>query len=164
MKPHCVLLLVALTLASSHSAAVDRPEPPPGVGTAEARARTVVDALRAGKPELANAFFFPAAEFGEVKAAKDPSAIFRRLIGLYHGDLLALRKTLKDPEHVEFVSFRLANGRNWIERFKEANKLPYWAVYGSTVMLRDAGRLVTVKVRVMISWKGQWVVTHLTRK
>ena len=136
----------------------------PGAGTAEERARLLVDAIRKDQPELADPFFFPRAEFPRVKGIKDPDAYFRVLLKVYHADIRLLRSKLKQPDSLELVSFELGGWKRWVERGKEANRRPYWAAYKSPLIVRDAGKRTILPVRVMISWEGQWYVTHLTRK
>ena len=157
MTPLALALLVALIGA-------DRKDPQPPVGTATERARLLVRAIRENKSDVATPFFYPRAEFPKVKAIKDPDGYFRQLMKVYLGDVAIMRKGLSRPDTIEFVEFKLSGARRWVEKFKEANKRPYWAAYKSMIVVRDNGKRKTLPVRVMISWEGQWYVTHLTRK
>lgn len=175
-----LLLAVLLTASLCLLPAVARAEPPevpahnsaklttppevPAEGTANERAALLVEGIRKSDPEVALTFFFDQAAFRQVKGIKDPDRYFARLLEVYRKDLLAMRKELSDPDNVEFVRFELGRQRRWVERGKEANDLPYWAVYKSKIIVRDAGREKTLFVRVMITWDDQWYVTHLTNK
>lgn len=140
------------------------PPPAPPPGAAAERAKLLVEAVRKDQPELATPFFYPRGEFPKVKAIKDPDGYFQHLMKVYLGDVKLMRKSLAHPDRVEFVSFQLSGARRWVERGKEANRQPYWAAYKSTVTVKDGDRQVRLPVRVMISWNGEWYVTHLTRK
>lgn len=147
-----------------NSLSLDAPPLVPAEGSATERAALLVEAIRTNDPTVALTFFFDRDAFGEVKAIKDPDKYFQRLLKVYNDDLLAMRAGLSDPDHVEFVKFELGRQRRWVERGKEANDLPYYAVYKSRITVRDAGREKILNVRVMITWDDQWFVTHLTHK
>ena len=155
------LLFTALLIPLASSA--KRP-PAPKPSDEAARARLLVDAIRANDPALALPFFFDKDAFRKVKAIKAPDKYFDYLIRVYAKDIQSIREKLAAPDTVEFVSFKLGRGRNWIPRGKEANRLPYYATYKSRLVLKDDGRERTIKVRVMITWEGKWFVTHLSRK
>jgi hypothetical protein len=139
------------------------PPPIPAVGTAPERAENVARALRENKPELALPFFFPREPFRQVKGIVNPDRYFDFLIRIYQEDLQFFRKTLRHPEEVQLVRFEPGRARKWIPTGKEANALPYWATYRSVLILKDGDRTVELPLRVMITWDGQWYVTHLTR-
>ncbi len=155
-------LLLAVFLAAP--ALARPPEPAPPLGDLQERARTVVAAVRKNDPSLANPFFYPREEFAAVKAIKDPLKYFDYLLAVYHKDIRSIREKLTAPEKVEFVRLEVSRGRNFIERGKEANKAPYYAIYRSRLVLRDEGVERVFTIRVLISWKGQWFVTHALRK
>ena len=138
--------------------------PHPKAEPSEARARLFVKALKENDPEVGLPFFFPRDTFGRLKAIKDPDRTYRRLLRVYKEDLAAMRKTLKRPDEVEFVAFKLGRQKNWIPRAKEGNAYPYWAVYKSTITVKDGERTRELPMRVMINWGDQWYVTHLTHK
>ena len=84
------------------------PPPVPPAGTAAARAKLLVEAIRRGKPELATPLFFPPGAFRRVKAIKDPERYFRQILRLYHEDVLELRRGLAHPNQLELVGFKLS--------------------------------------------------------
>lgn len=161
MNPRVLSLLIALITPALTAA--DRPKPDP-LGTAAERAKLLVEAVKQNKPQLAAPFFFPADDFKRVKGIKNPDKYFDYLMRVYVKDIQTIRGQLKAPDSVSFVSFELGRGRNWIPRRKEGNRVPYYATYKSRLKVLDAGRERTIKVRVMITWEGQWYVTHLLRK
>jgi len=136
----------------------------PAAAASSERAKRFVDALRENKPELGLDFFFPRDVFRRLKAIKDPDRYHRRLLRVYAEDLAAMRRQLKNPESVQFVSFELGRQRRWIPRGKEGNAFPYWAAYKSVVTVKDGEKMRELKMRVMINWGDQWYVTHLTNK
>ncbi len=140
-----------------------KPPPAPPAGTATERARLLVEAIRRSKPELATPFFFPRDAFRLVKAIENPDRYFRRLLKLYHEDVLELRRGLTHPDRIELVAFKLGRSQRWTPNGKEANALPYWDAYRSEVLVRDGEATRVLRVRVMITWDDQWYVTHLTR-
>ncbi len=149
---------------ASNAAALKAAPALPEAARSEARARAFVEALRRGDPEAALPFFFPQDAFRRLKTIKEPDRYFSRLTKVYKEDVAAMRKTLKHPDEVEFVSFELGRQRSWIEVGKEGNAFPYWAVYKSILTVKDGQRLVPLQMRVMIHWGDQWYVTHLTNK
>jgi len=155
--------LIVGVLVFTASASGKRPKAP-GIGDAAERARGLVEAVKQNKPELAAPFFFGKEAFRKVKGIKDPDKYFDYLMRVYVKDVGSIREAMTAPDTIEFVSFQLGRGRNWIPKRKEANRLPYYATYKSRLVVRDAGKERTIKVRVMITWEGQWYVTHLLRK
>lgn len=158
-----VFLLTLFILPASSSA--DKPKAPP-MGDAADRARFLVQAIRENKPALAAPFFFGKLDFRKVKGIKNPDKYFDYLMKVYVKDIGSLREEMKHPDSLEFVSFKLGRGRNWIPQGKEGNRVPYYATYKSRLIVRDGkdGKERTIKVRVMITWEGRWFVTHLLRK
>ncbi len=136
----------------------------PAEGTATERAKLLVQAIRQNEPAIALPFFFPAKAFDLVKAIKKPSRYHKKLVRVYNEDIALMRKSLRDPDNVEFVSFKLGRTKRWMAKGKEGNNLPYYATYKSTITVKDKGRERQLKVRVMITWDDQWYVTHLTNK
>ena len=158
-----VLVAIAVLVFPTDQAAA-KPPPPPEIGDAAVRAKSLVEAIVANKPELAAPFFFGKLDFRKVKGIKNPDKYFAYLMKVYVKDIGSIRDAMKAPDSLEFVSFKLGRGRNWIPRGKEGNKVPYYATYKSRLIVKDAGKERTIKVRVMITWDGQWYVTHLLRK
>lgn len=181
-------LAVALTLAPSLAAAdepakkadasataapipaanaLDRTEdntPAPPMEPSVAQAKLLVEALRTGDPAKAEPFFFPQDAFRVLKGIPKPDRYFGRLMKVYHEDIRAMRKQLKDPESVEFVALEANRAKKWIPRGKEGNNYPYWAMYKARLIVRDAGKRRVLKLRVMIHWGDRWYITHLTNK
>ena len=155
-------LAFALFVISS-TALAERPTPPQQ-GDAAARAKLLIEAVRKNDPAIALPFFFDKDAFRKVKGIKNPDKYFEYLVRVYNKDIQTIRETLKAPDTVQFVSFTLGRRRNWIPRGKEGNRMPYYATYKSKLVVKDAGKERTIKVRVMITWDGQWYVTHLLRK
>lgn len=158
-----VVFVFALLLATTSAQAAPPPEKP-GLNTAAERAQRLVEAIKTNDPDKALGFFFPKVPFRKVKGIKDPDKYFGYLMDVYRADIELLRSKLAAPDTIEFVSFELGGWKRWVERGKEANRLPYWAAYKSPLVIQDNGQLKTIAVRVMITWGDEWYVTHLTRK
>lgn len=158
------LFLVFTVATAMGMAPPDKPTPRPGAGTMPDRAKLLIDAIRTNKPAVADPLFFQREPFRKVKGIQDPDQYFDYLIKVYHQDIQTIRESLKDPDTIEFVSFDLGRWKRWVPRGKEANARPYHAVHKSPLVIRDAGREKTIRLRVAITWDGQWYVTHLIRK
>lgn len=149
---------------ASNTPGLKAPPSVPEAAKSEERARLFVKAIRENNPEIARPFFFPQEAFRHVKAIKNPDRYFERLMKVYLEDVATMRKGLKDPDSVEFVSFSLGRQKRWMARGKEGNDLPYWAMYKARITVKDKGKEKVLPMRVMITWDDQWYVTHLTRK
>ncbi len=136
----------------------------PTVDATLPNARLLVEAIQKNDPRVALPLFFPQDAFRLVKAIAKPDRYHKRLVKVYLEDIATMRRSLKAPDTIEFVSFKLGRQKRWMATGKEGNALPYHAVYQSKLEIRDAGKTKVLKLRVMINWGDTWHVTHLTRK
>lgn len=140
--------------------AVARPPP----GDVEARARLVFEALRTGTPQsisAAEGFFLPREPFLAIKDMSGAARYFRSLIRFYRQDLETYRARRRDWSTARFAGFTLSRRCVWMRSGREANRLPYWSCYGSTLRVAFGSHTERFDVRVMIHWGRQWYSTHL---
>jgi hypothetical protein len=141
----------------------EKPEVPPMTSDAlTERARLLFDAVVQGKPELADPFFFPREPFLPLKDVDDPGRYHAELVRLYHRDVLRLHAKRRSWEGARFVSFVLGSPPRWIEPGREWNKLGYYRTFDAKLAYEVSDAARTLIVRTIISWDGQWYVTHLT--
>lgn len=133
--------------------------PLPGLGDAVSRAQTLVEAIKAQKPELAHDWFLPREAFRLIKATKNPDALYDRLLRAYDRDIVALHEELGQAS---FVRLELSRRRQWVLPGVEANLLPYWAQRHNWLIVSDGKKERRIEVRVMIAWDDRWYITHLS--
>lgn len=134
------------------------PRPPPG--EVALRAQHLVAALGGGSLAGADDFFLPREPFLAVKDMSGAAGYFDTLVRAYHRDIEASRAQIPAGAAVTLVRFEPARSCRWMEPGREANRLPYWSCYGSRLIVRAAGREVTLRIHVMINWGDRWYVTH----
>lgn len=154
-------LLVAILLALTVAAAAESPPPPP-VGDAERRAAELFEAIRRNEPARAMEFLLPREAFRAIKNASDPDRFWDRLRRLYERDIATLHTSLPDLARAEFVRLELSRRKSWVERGEEANRLPYWSQRRNRLVYRVGSDERSLEIRTLISWEGQWFVTHLS--
>jgi hypothetical protein len=141
----------------------EKPEVPPLTSDAlTERARLLFDAVVKGKPEIADPFFFPREPFLPLKDVDDPGRYHAELVRVYHRDILRLHAKRRSWEGARFVSFALGSAPRWIEPGREWNKLGYYRTFDAKLAYEVSETSRTLLVRTIISWDGQWYVTHLT--
>ncbi|MEO1273656.1 MAG: hypothetical protein AAFX99_36695 [Myxococcota bacterium] len=151
-------------IPAANAADLKKGPEPPGAEPSMARARLLVQAIRENKPDVARPFFFPQEAFRQVKSIPKPDRYWKRLMTIYLDDVRDLRKKLKGPDSIEFVGFEIDKAKKkWQPRGAEGNNYPYWAMYKAWLVVKDAGQVKKLKLRVMINWGDQWYITHLTR-
>jgi hypothetical protein len=136
--------------------------PPPG--DVDARARLLVEALRTGDAaalQRADDFFLPREPFLAIKDMSGAAGYFATLLRWYHRDVGAERARRRDWTGAHFEGFDLSRACTWMTIGREANRLPYWSCYRSTLRVAVGGRTERIEVRVMIHWGERWYATHL---
>lgn len=136
----------------------------PPAGDVDARARLLVDALRTGDAadlQRAEGFFLPREPFLAIKDMSGAAGYFATLVRWYRRDIQAERARRRDWSGVRFEGFDLSRACTWMAIGREANRLPYWSCYRSSLRVAIGGRSERIEVRVMIHWGGRWYATHL---
>jgi hypothetical protein len=133
----------------------------PGLAT---RNQALWQAIVADDPSIALPAFFPLTAYQQVKDLKDPTTDWHnRLIGAFNSEIHGYHKQLgANPAAAQLVSvdIPMANAQ-WINPHVEYNKIGYWRVYGTTLKYQVNGKMQSLKVASLISWRGQWYVVHL---
>ena len=86
---------------------------------------------------------------------------FATLVRWFRRDLATERARRRDWSGARFEGFELSRACTWMAVGREANRLPYWSCYRSTLRVAVGGRTERVEVRVMIHWGDRWYATHL---
>jgi hypothetical protein len=147
----------------SRDARPETPEVPPKTSDAlTEHARLLFDAIVQGTPEIADPFFFPREPFLPLKDVDDPGRYHAELVRVYHRDILRLHAKRKSWEKARFVGFTLGSPPRWIEPGREWNKKGYYRTFDAKLAYEVSGTARTLIVRTIISWEGQWYVTHLS--
>lgn len=108
--------------------------------------------------------FFPLTAYQQVKAIADPAADWHsRLLADFRLDVAAahhfLRQTPGRP-HLVRVIVPTAQAA-WIDPGVCDNKVGYWHVAGPRLVYRQHGRIRSIGIASLISWRGRWYVVHL---
>lgn len=136
--------------------------PPPG--DVDTRARLLVDALRSGREDdarRAEGFFLPREPFLAIKDMSGAAGYYATLVRWFRRDLEVERARRRDWSGARYEGFDLSRACTWMTVGREANRLPYWSCYRSTLRVAVGGRTERVEVRVMIHWGERWYATHL---
>lgn len=152
-----------LAIPPENAAALRRAPPRPPPGDVAARAQHLAAALGDGNADQALDFFLPLQPFLAIKDMRTAAQYHARLIREYRQDIAAYRATLPAGQPVTFVRFEPSSQCVWMTIGREANRLPYWSCYHSTLVVAAGGHEHRLRVQVLINWGQQWYVTHLDR-
>ena len=118
-------------------------------------------AVTTGDPDYAKPAFFPEKAYEQVKAIADPAADWRaRLWYDYTIDVAAAHQLVGGDAHLVTVVAPVQYA-TWIPVGACYNDIGYWHVPGARVEYRKDGRLESIGVASMISWRGDWYLIHL---
>jgi hypothetical protein len=131
----------------------------PDFSAADVMARLIVEAISAGKAEIAVGAFFPKEPFLALKDMFEPDKYYLQLRSSFAGDLMKHKAKLADPT-LAFASFKPGFCK-WKGIGSEYNRIPYWSCYHNKVFLNSPTRKAEIDIRVMINWGKEWFVTHL---
>jgi hypothetical protein len=127
-----------------------------------ARATQLLDAVKAGRPELADAFFFPREPFIPLKDVKDPGHYHKDLVSAYHHDIRELHTRRRSWDGATFRSFKIVEPPRRIPPGREWNKIGYFRTRLAKLEYEVNGHVRSFEVHTLISWDGRWYVTHLS--
>jgi hypothetical protein len=120
-------------------------------------------AVVTGRARLAAQSFFPLAAYTQVKAIADPAADWRsRLFGDFRLDVAAAHHFLGSGARHDTLARVIvpAAGAAWINPGVCSNAVGYWHVGGARLVYRHRGRLRSIGIASLISWRGRWYVVH----
>jgi hypothetical protein len=108
--------------------------------------------------------FFPLTAYQQVKAIADPAADWHsRLLADFRLDVAAAHHFLRQAPgrpHLVRVIVPAAQAA-WIDPGVCDNKVGYWHVAGPRLVYRQHGRIRSIGIASLISWRGRWYVVHL---
>ena len=85
-----------------------------------------------------------------------------RLLPQFLSDAATFGRQIGSAVPDDFVSVNVdpASAR-WITPRTCINKIGYWHIRGVRIVYRHNGRVMSVRVASLISWRGKWYVIHL---
>jgi hypothetical protein len=120
-------------------------------------------AVVTGQPETAAPAFFPLSAYKQVKAIADPAADWNaRLFGAFRLDVGAAHHLLgPGASRARLVRVIVPSAdAAWISPGACYNSVGYWHVAGARLVYQQDGRLRSIGIASLISWRGQWYVVH----
>jgi hypothetical protein len=117
-------------------------------------------AVLTGKPGLAAQAFFPLTAYTQVKAISNPAADWRgRLFAEFALDVGAAHRFVGHGAGLVRVIVPSAQAA-WIGPGACYNAVGYWHVAGARIVYQKHGRLRSIGIASLISWRGRWYVVH----
>jgi hypothetical protein len=117
-------------------------------------------AVLTGRPRLAAQAFFPLTAYTQVKAIANPVADWHsRLFGAFGLDVIAAHRYVGSSASLVRVIVPSAQAA-WIDPGVCSNSVGYWHVAGPRLVYRQHGRLRSIGIASLISWRGRWYVVH----
>jgi hypothetical protein len=128
-----------------------------------ARTEQLWSAIVADDPSLALGSFFPRSAYLQVKAIANPGADYHnRLIAWFDLDIHAAHAFLgAGAAGARLTGISVPSSQAvWVLPGGEANRLPYYRVYGSRITFDEGGKSRSFGIFSFISWRGEWYVVH----
>jgi hypothetical protein len=117
-------------------------------------------AVITGRARLARQAFFPLSAYQQVKAISNPAADWHaRLWADFRLDVGAARRLVGRGTSLVRVIVPSAQAA-WIDPGVCFNSVGYWHVGGARLVYRKHGRLRSIGIASLISWRGRWYVVH----
>lgn len=127
------------------------------------RAKKLFDAIVQDDPALGESFWFPKEPFIPLKDVKGPDKYWNNLHATYGRDVHALHRKRKSWEGATFVGFKMGSTPKWVPPGDEANKIGYYRSFRGKLTYRIDEKNTTIEVHTIISWQGEWFITHLSK-
>jgi hypothetical protein len=163
--PSRVLALLVILFATVAAAPARDDEnkalPPLSSDDLSERAARLFDAIKEGRPELAEAFFFPREPFLSLKDVHDPGRYHSELVSAYRHDIRELHAARKNWDGAEYRALEIVLEPKRVPPGHEWNKIGYFRTIGARLEYDVQGRRRFMEVHTLISWDGRWYVTHL---
>lgn len=140
----------------------NRVRPALSTPTLEAHARSLLEAVANDDPELARDFFFPREPFKPLKDVADPDRYWRQLFGAFKRDIHELHLKRKNWAGARFDAISLGTAPTWVRAGDEYNKIGYYRTFHARLRYRMGEKTDAVDVHTIISWQGEWYITHLS--
>lgn len=127
------------------------------------KAKKLLDAIIRDDPAVGESFWFPKEPFIPLKDVKGPDKYWNNLHATYARDIHALHRKRKSWEGATFVSFKMGSTPKWVPPGDEANKIGYYRSFRGKLTYRIDEKNTTIDVHTIISWQGEWFITHLSK-
>jgi len=127
------------------------------------RAKKLFEAIVHDDPALGESFWFPKEPFIPLKDVKGPDKYWDNLHKTYARDIHALHRKRKSWDGATFVGFKMGSTPKWVPPGDEANKIGYYRSFRGKLTYRIEDQNVTIEVHTIISWQGEWFITHLSK-
>ena len=128
------------------------------------RIRDLLEAIATDDVTYGIPAFFPVQAYVQTKSYSDAAHDWKtRLIPEYAVDIGALHRTI-DPSGspLRLLGYAVDDPSSiWVLPGEEFNKGPYWRVYYATVSYGAGGQRGSFTINTMISWRGEWYVSHI---
>jgi len=160
------LLVTACSKRPGADMPANKNEVPPIAGDAgsidlQQRAAALFAAVVADTPGLAEPFWFPQDPFLILKNVRDPAAYWRQLHDTYEDDIRNLHAQRASWAGTSFVGFDEGTSPKWMPPGGEHNHIGYYRSFKGHVQYAAPDGPASFEVAVLITWQGQWFVTHL---
>jgi hypothetical protein len=117
-------------------------------------------AVLTGTPRLGAQAFFPLPAYRQVKAIYNPAADWQgRLYADFRLDVFAAYRLVGRSARLVRVIVPSAQAA-WVDPGVCSNSVGYWHVAGARLVYRRHGRLRSIGIASLISWRGRWYVVH----
>lgn len=162
VRPIVAVLGLWASVCPASARADGPPRPPVATTDIDADARRLFAAIQSGDADAAVPFFLSREAYVEVKAVRDPTPYYARLLRAFRKDIELCGREHPGIATAEYVEFVPAPRARWIPPGKEANRLGYYARYRSRIRYRvSSGRVKELEIRVLIDHGGRWSISHL---
>lgn len=162
-----VLAFVPTSSGAASSTAGDLPQTnaKPGMTTGLTSPMAVLwRAITSDSASVGQTVFFPRAAYIQMKtgAIVNPSGDYTsRLLAFFDLDLTAYHRLLSSPTTALVRVSANPLDASWIAPGACENRIGYWHLAGVRLVVRRGGRIQSVEVASLISWRGVWYVVHL---
>ncbi|MBI5531764.1 MAG: hypothetical protein HY898_03540 [Deltaproteobacteria bacterium] len=127
----------------------------------DAHAKALLEAIAKDDPEIGRDFFFPREPFKPLKDVADADRYWVQLYGTYKRDVHELHRKRRDWTGAAFESFALGTPPTWVKPGDEYNKIGYYRTFRGRLRYTVGDKKGHIDVHTIISWNGQWYITHL---
>jgi hypothetical protein len=138
--------------------------PPAVTPSLTKRMRDLLEAIATGNARFGVPAFFPVQAYVQTKIYSDAAHDWRtRLIPEYSSDIRALHGQI-DPNNtpIHLLGYAVDDAASvWVLPGMEFNKGPYWRVYYTVVRYGVGPRSGYFTINTMISWRGEWYISHI---
>jgi hypothetical protein len=137
--------------------------PPADHRDLDQRAAALFEAVVKDDPALGESFWFPKAPFIPLKDPPDPDLYWEKLHRAYADDIHSAHGSRASWDGATFDHFEIGSSPRWMNPGDEHNRIGYYRSQGGTIVYRIGEENGALAVDTIITWQGQWFVTHMRR-